>query len=579
MANIRISSIKVVIVRYLQLLVGVTGAGLVGVSLGMTGPIAAATQPPPATAASSVAASAPTGGPSKIKVKWDWTMPPSMIDKTTFVEATQSTIPGPDGIPDSPMKAVPGYPQAGKARYGTIPDDNKHLVMLHGDRSSGVGRLSCTWTIKSKPQVKRANRNCVKPLAVRLPEGTHRLTLKVRDRNGAKALSSQITVKNVLMNIMGDSYASGEGFPPFHGPDVDGRPTTAWDEPACNRSRWSGFVRSALAVEEADKRSNVTLIDVACAGAQVEEAAEVGVSASGGLLSPQQQLVPNTLSGNYMPPQVDQLRAIAKKRSWDVSLLSIGGNDVGLSPIIKTCLVDDVIIGKGNCYMLPVAGSTSTRPLYEVVDDSLTVVQQRFAALAPCFGAKGGDANCATVKVVNNAPAANATPSKPVKFGSIKNMVQAMYPDLTQQPDGSGGTTACTLTNPLSTPLNPVDNTWAYGALYQGQVGKPIPLPTTFTEYTTPNPNPVVPTEPGLVPILKNNRSTYGWRIGLSLLRASHPHGVCAPDAWEYGVNDVATNPVNNPSAALHPNDEGQAQYEKMLGPISVKIAGVPVKR
>lgn len=557
-----------------KLVPGLLVAGMVIASVGTLAPAMAAPVTPTATAVTSSAA-VPSDSPLRLRVRWNWRMPANIVDRTTFVESTQTVVPGPDGIPDDPLSPVPGYPEAGNAKYGDIPSDGRFKVLLDAGRSVGVGRLTCDWLIKSKPRVKRVDRPCVRPLAVRLPEGTFPVKLTVHDRQGSKTVTRPITVKNVLMAITGDSYASGEGFPPFHTVQ-NGQAVIDWDEPACQRSRWSGFVRSALAVEEADRRSNVTLVDVACAGAQVEEADDVGTSVSGGMLSPQQKLAPNSDPGAYMPAQVDQLRAIAGNRNWDVTLLSIGGNDVGLSPIVKTCYVDDVIVKKGNCYMLPVIG-TQSQPLHEVVDTNLGILQERYARLAPCFGTNGG--SCETVKVVNNAPAASPTASKPVVIDDLRDLVHAMYPDLTQQPNGSGGLEPCTIDDPVQTPLNPIDNTWVYGAIYKGRAGVPIPLPTNFPQYQTPNPNPVVPDHDGLLKLLQQNHTEYGWRLGLSLLRASHPHGVCAADRWEYGITDVADAPVSNESGALHPNDEGQAAYEDMLGPLSIKLAGLPVKR
>ncbi len=515
--------------------------------------------------------------PDRIKVRWDWTMPATMRDLTTTAAPDYTPEPGADGIPDDPMNPVPGYPEAGNARYGPLPDDDRFLVVLDASRSSGAGPLRCTWRFDTEPRVVRRGTACRKPVRVRLPEGTHSMTLTVRDRNGSKTRADAITVKNVLMAITGDSYASGEGFPPFRSV-VDGQVQIDWDEPACQRSRWSGFVRSALAVEESDPRSNVTLIDVACAGAQVEYAVQVGTSASGGMLWPQQKLAPNGIPGDYMPAQIDQLRKIAAGRPYDVTLLSIGGNDAGLAPIVKTCYVDDVILGKGNCYMEPPVGS-SGKPFYQVVDESLDVLDDRYARLAPCFGAEGGAADCETVKLVSGQPANAPTPSKPMKLDQVSDLVQAMYPDLTQVSNGVGGLEPCNTGPPLESPLNQIDNTWAYGTLYTGTPGKKVYLPTNLPQYETPDPNPVVAGAYGLVPLLHQNRAKHGWSVGFSMYRASHPYGICAPGSWVYGFTNGQQQGVSNPSGLLHPNDTGQQEYADMLIPMSIRRAGLPVSR
>lgn len=506
----------------------------------------------------------PKPKPTPIKVRWDWRMPATMSDAN-----------GRDGIPDARLKPVPGYPDAGHARYGPIPANGRYVVKLDASKSRGSGQLTCDWVVGTSPRVARKGVPCTEVQRVRLPEGRWKLRLTVSDRTGSKTRTDTIAVKNVLMGIMGDSYASGEGFPPFR-KVVKGQTVIAWDEVACQRSRWSGFVRAALQVEQADSRSNVTLIDVACAGAQIEESDRVGISQAGGLLSPQRKLAPNGEPGDYLPPQIDQLRAIAGKRPWDVMLLSIGGNDTGLSPIVKTCFVDDVILRKGNCYMQPVVGTTSA-PLWQVVDTSLAALERRFERLAPCVSAAGGAATCRTVKIAGNAPAPRRSRSKPAVITNLNTMMQAMYPDLTHFPNPSGpGLAPCYVQSPVQTPLNQIDNTWAYGTLFRGTPGRPVHLPTTFPQFEKPDPNPVVPTQKGLVPQLRDNRAEYGWRIGLSLFRASHPHGVCAPQPWEYGITDALQQGVSNVNGVLHPNDEGQAAYAAMLGPASLRMADLP---
>lgn len=515
--------------------------------------------------------------PDRIKIRWDWTMPAGMSDRTTTAAPDYTPEAGADGIPDDPMKPVSGYPQAGNARYGPLPRDHRYVVTLDASRSKGKGVLRCTWRFDTDPKVVRRNTLCRKQVRVRLPEGTHGLTLTVRDRKGSKTKTDAITVKNVLMAVSGDSYASGEGFPPFRSV-VNGQEQIDWDEPACQRSRWSGFVRAALEVEEADPRSNVTLIDVACAGAQVEYAVQVGTSASGGMLWPQEKIAPNGIPGDYMPAQIDQLRTIADGRDYDVALLSIGGNDAGLAPIVKTCYVDDVIIGKGNCYMQPPFG-TSGKPFYQVVDESLDVLDDRYARLAPCFGASGGADECETVKLVDEQPATTPSASKPVRMSGIRDLIQPMYPDLTQVSNGAGGLEPCNTGPPLESPLNQIDNTWAFGTLYTGTPGKQVFLPTTYPEYETPDPNPVVAQAYGLVPLLVQNRAKHGWSVGFSMYRASHPFGACAPDAWVYGFTSGQQQGVSNQNGLLHPNDTGQQEYADMLGPMSIRRAGLPVTR
>ncbi len=103
------------------LLAGLTGCLAIG-TIGAPTALAGTT---PAAAVAAVSVSAPAAG-TGIAVKWDWTMPTFMVDKKTFVPTDDpsdpdwakggSYVPGPDGIPDRPMKELKPVPQRGKRR-------------------------------------------------------------------------------------------------------------------------------------------------------------------------------------------------------------------------------------------------------------------------------------------------------------------------------------------------------------------------------------------------------------------------------------------------------------------------------
>ncbi|MEI2641248.1 MAG: hypothetical protein V9G10_02670 [Candidatus Nanopelagicales bacterium] len=642
---------------------------------------------------------------NRIDVQWDWTMPASMTDNDQY-----------PGIPDQPMQPVPGYQAAGNALYGPLPGNGLFEVVLDASGSTVGGghtsRLQCTWTIATNPVTIYAGRPCGTPMTAMLPEGTFGLQLTVKDTKTSitKTVNSDITVRNTLVSILGDSYASGEGFPPFRNPDG----TIAWDEPACDRSRWSGFVRSALTLEESDPRSNVTLVDVACSGGQIlQQDNNPAVSTTGGLLSPQKKIVQpsqqsTTGPGQFMPPQIDQLTAIAGGQTYDAGLMSIGGNDAGLSPVIISCVATDVlpvvvngfpnsgiagslknlVQGFPNCqdgaqvsgnldlanlsdlaftcepngptgsfnsvfslltllgdmnlitpgdvggYRCLTSDPSATDPvqdnpeLEEAVFNNLTILQQDYGRLAPCLGATGGAAQCQTQKLVNGVPAPGFTASDPVRYSKISNLTQAMYPDLTQkgtpgnteycgvqqdptQPWGGqltlknpGGlpepdninfpTVQQMLTNPLMSPLNQIDNGWAYNVLYEGQAGHDViavpqnssfpgnvpslsPVVTGFGPF-----NPADPPQPapatrldnrievpvnGLVAQIHNNGATYGWNTAFSMYRASHPYGMCSPGRWVTSLTDyiVERTAAHGTGVGFHPNNAGQQQYADML--------------
>lgn len=644
----------------------------------------------------------------QINVQWDWSMPASMTDNDQY-----------PGIPDEPLQPVPGYQAAGNALYGPLPSNGLFQVVLNASATTVNGApnsaLQCTWTIATTPVTTFAGQPCGTALTAMLPEGTFGLQLAVTNpaTSVTKTVSSSITVRNTLLSILGDSYASGEGFPPFRNPDG----TINWDEPACDRSRWSGFVQAALTLEKSDPRSNVTVVDVACSGGEIlEQTDNPAVTATGGLLSPQKKIKQpsqqsNTGPGAYMPAQIDQLTAIAAGQTYDAGLMSIGGNDAGLSPVIISCVTTDVlpvvingfpdsatnpivgglkslIQGFPNCQdaaqvsgtldianiqdiafkcqpngpsgsfndlmgMITLLGDMNlitpgdvggyrcltsdpgavtpvqdNPELEEAVFNNLQVLQQDYAKLAPCLGASGGAAQCQTQKLVDGVPQPAFTASPPVRYSKIGNLTQAMYPDLTQT-GTPGNTQFCSvqqdptqpwggqltlktptglpepsninfptvqqmLTNPLMSPLNQIDNAWAYNVLYEGQAGHDViavPQNTSFPS-NVPALSPVVtgfgPFDPtaaplgppntrldnrievpvnGLVAQIQHNGATYGWNTAFSMYNASHPYGMCSPNRWVTSLTDyvVETTAAKGTGVGFHPNAVGQQQYANML--------------
>ncbi len=315
-----------------------------------------------------VAAPEATARPTKTVARWDWSMPSAMKDKKVWEEVTDPASPdypdggfyidnpAGDGIPDNMMKKTKQSGNSGFNRYGPLPKNGKYKVVLDGSASQGPGQLTCKWDIKlSKKKTKTVKSKCKKTKKVKLPEGKYRTILTVTGKGGAQDVNNQkknkIKVKNHLMVIMGDSYSSGEGFPPYYEPNTSGtNPSVprfiAWDDNRCHRSRWSGMVRAALRVEEASDKSNVTLVDVACTGAQVSGGnltanTEIlgDLSGQGGILHPQKNSPTNGVDYGYAPAQINQAYAALRngKLVADNVYFTIGGNDVLFYPLVVAC--------------------------------------------------------------------------------------------------------------------------------------------------------------------------------------------------------------------------------------------------
>jgi len=282
------------------------------------------------------------------------------------------------------------------------------------------------------------------------------------------------------MVIMGDSYSSGEGFPPFYEQNTDPNYSNArwidWDDDRCHRSRWAGQVRAALEVEKASPRSNVTLVDVACTGAQVSganlDAAEwlTNYAGQGGILHPQKNSPTNGVDYGYAPAQIDQAYAALRngKLVADTVSFTIGGNDVLFYPLVVACGISGAatkiasggpidaawstivsrLLADGkltpdqaealanpqaqNCYGAtpawetagtqadPPSATPGTAPLWSIIQRQLVQLDQRYEDMAKCIktmkGTKAPGNNgkgCQTYALPNGASGPSAdAPSK-----------------------------------------------------------------------------------------------------------------------------------------------------------------------
>ncbi len=183
------------------------------------------------------------------------------------------------------------------------------------------------------------------PLArVDLPEGEYTVTLTVAAELPDGVVTGRarrgIVVEDLLVVAIGDSYASGEGNPErYRLPNgeaaewADGLadPAVAGAHAAAHRSTVAWPALTALALEKADPGSSVTFVSVAASGATVAR----------GLLDGQSPDLPVA--------QMDQIAALVGEREIDVLLLSIGGNDIGFSHLIRG-LVDADELMDPLCY-------------------------------------------------------------------------------------------------------------------------------------------------------------------------------------------------------------------------------------
>jgi PKD repeat protein len=122
---------------------------------------------------------------------------------------------------------------------------------------------------------------------------------------------------------------------------ITGKLSATWQAERCHRSARSGSAKAAQALEEADPRTSVTFVHLACSGATVTY----------GLLGWYQGTehpdgVTNEACADAasrpaacLPPQVDVAEQLVADREVDAVYVSVGGNDAHFADIVIACII------------------------------------------------------------------------------------------------------------------------------------------------------------------------------------------------------------------------------------------------
>jgi hypothetical protein len=369
-------------------------------------------------------------------------------------------------------------------------------------------------------------------------EGTFSVTLTVVTSGGARASSTQtVTVNDLLIVSLGDSFASGEGNPHSYGlfdgfiplpVNVkwgDDVPALSGDKSQCHRSAYAGSALAAAWLEEKDPRTSVTFVHLACSGAKIEDQTLWGDYAGmmryhkeGGLLDPYRGVNVPTGSGvGDRRPQVDEAATVTGTRTVDAMTVSIGGNDVHFASIIKDCMID-----REGCDVPDTPNPT------QPADD-------------PGFcGSQLGDGRCSGVDVFNEQIA--RLPARfdrladrlTESFGSRlapERLLLLEYPSQTRCDDGK----VCPIMDPV---ISLKETTWADTAVL-----------------------------PRLNGVLKTKATEHGWTYvdGISAgFEGPAGHGYAADDSWFIGLGRSFAQQAGK-DGAFHPNRAGQRWYRNRI--------------
>jgi hypothetical protein len=103
-----------------------------------------------------------------------------------------------------------------------------------------------------------------------------------------------------------------------------------WQDRRCHRSARSGQAQAALRIEQADPHTSVTFVHLSCSGGRI----------TAGLLE-EDQGIDSPPGAPPIPPQLDVTAALRGRREIDAVLVSVGGNDIGFSKILQSCIADE----------------------------------------------------------------------------------------------------------------------------------------------------------------------------------------------------------------------------------------------
>lgn len=358
--------------------------------------------------------------------------------------------------------------------------------------------------VKRTPVAPLNRRNCTTPVTLR--EGRYTFTLKVSSSGRTKSAAIPGQVRGLTILSLGDSYASGEGNPRNVGAWLGTRNPLSpfipyWDDVDCRRSTRAAPAQAALAIEKSNPQVPVTLVHLACSGATINS----------GVLGPQ-------TGAKQTQSQIDQARRILRGQRVDAVLLSIGGNDVGFTSILQTCVLNT------NCPLRPVTNGPLSG--YASVQEG---VQGQLAGLGAGYQA------------ISQALAALAPEAQ---------VFITMYPDITRNANGA----PCTYLT-----MTQSDFAWARTTILT-----PTP-PPAYPYQTLQGQTLNFPLTNGSLNAQVANSAQFGFTPVTGTWSASGEspggHGICAgAESWVIPVN------INgNINGAFHPNPTGQVAMAQAI--------------
>lgn len=311
-----------------------------------------------------------------------------------------------------------------------------------------------------------------------------------------------------------------------------------WQNEDCHRSAFSGQVLAAKRLEQMDPHTSVTFVHLACSGSQIRTGGHPLI----GSTDDDPADVGNTSH------QVTAMRTLAGSRTVDALFLSIGGNDVGFSSLIETCMKTEPCYSPG--WVVDTAAQAALDALCTTTGWFLDSCSLDFPTPAPGESAQSMlDA---------------ALPTLATRYSSLHHWLEGEYPMttpgvpntlgrivapervfLTQYPDfahGDGGVTCG----------------W--------QPGDP-PGDATASLPGVSQPEHVWASQvaaPAIELEMRAAAAAHGWNFVDGISEAYAENGYCATDHWIVRIGESLLSQRDHMGTA-HPNRDGHLVYRDAL--------------
>ncbi len=320
-----------------------------------------------------------------------------------------------------------------------------------------------------------------------------------------------------------------------------------WQDEACHRSAFSGQVLAAKRLEQMDPHTSVTFVHLACSGSQIR---------TGGHPLIGQDDDPGAV-GNTSH-QVTAMRTLAGGREVDALFLSIGGNDVGFSSLIETCMMTEPCFSPG--WVVDTAAQAALDALCSTTGWFLDSCSLDFPLPPPGESAQ--------------TLLDTALPTLETRYASLHHWLEGEYPMTTPGvPNALGRIVAPERVFLTQYP----DFTSGDGGIPCGwQPGEPLGAATASLPGVS-QPEHVWASQvavPAIEQAMHNAANAYGWNFVDGISDAYAENGYCATDHWIVRIGESLLAQRDHMGTA-HPNRDGHLVYRDALQAAATPEPGV----